>query len=63
VVVDLGRALQLGRDLLVRPNVGAITVALLFGLFSLIYGISEIMLGAELRRTGKTRRPILQDAT
>jgi uncharacterized membrane protein HdeD (DUF308 family) len=48
--------------LFARPNVGAITLALLFGLFSLIYGISEIVLGVELRRTGKTLRPVLPDA-
>jgi uncharacterized membrane protein HdeD (DUF308 family) len=34
-----------------RPNVGAVTLALLFGLFSLIYGISHIVLGAQLRQT------------
>ena len=36
-----------------RPNVGAVTLALLFGLFSLIYGVSQITTGVELRRTGQ----------
>jgi uncharacterized membrane protein HdeD (DUF308 family) len=40
--------------LFARPNIGALTLALLFGLYSLVYGISEIVLGADLRRTGKT---------
>ena len=39
-----------------RPHVGAITLALLFGLFNLIFGIWMGVQGTELRRTGKTRR-------
>jgi uncharacterized membrane protein HdeD (DUF308 family) len=37
-----------------HPGVGAITLALLFGLFNLIYGASMLVQGIELRRTGKT---------
>ena len=37
-----------------RPHTGAITLALLFGLFNLIAGIWMIVQGIELRRTGKT---------
>ena len=48
--------------LFARPNVGAVTLAPLFGLFSLIYGICEITLGAQLRRTGRTLQPILPEA-
>ena len=48
--------------LFARPNVGAVTLAPLFGLFSLIYGICEITLGAQLRRTGRTLQPMLPDA-
>jgi uncharacterized membrane protein HdeD (DUF308 family) len=40
--------------LFARPGVGAVTLALLFGLFALIYGVSQITMGVELRRTGKT---------
>jgi uncharacterized membrane protein HdeD (DUF308 family) len=36
--------------LFARPGVGAVTFALLFGLFSLVYGISQIMRGVEVRR-------------
>ena len=39
-----------GVVLCARPGIGAITLALLFGLFSLIYGISRITLGAHLRQ-------------
>jgi uncharacterized membrane protein HdeD (DUF308 family) len=43
-----------GVVLFARPNVGAVTLALLFGLFTLIYGFSQITMGIELRRAGKT---------
>jgi uncharacterized membrane protein HdeD (DUF308 family) len=39
--------------LFAHPNVGAVTLALLFGLFALIYGFSQITMGIELRRAGK----------
>jgi hypothetical protein len=35
-----------------RPGVGALTIALLFGLFSIAIGITAIVQGNELRRTG-----------
>jgi uncharacterized membrane protein HdeD (DUF308 family) len=41
--------------LFARPGIGAITLALLFGLFSLIYGISRITLGVQLRELHKHR--------
>ena len=43
-----------GVVLCARPGIGAITLALLFGLFSLIAGIWMLVQGIELRRTGKT---------
>jgi uncharacterized membrane protein HdeD (DUF308 family) len=43
-----------GVVLLAHPNVGAVTLALLFGLFTLIYGFSQITMGIELRHAGKT---------
>jgi uncharacterized membrane protein HdeD (DUF308 family) len=36
-----------------RPGVGAVTLALLFGLFSMVYGVSQITLGTQLRRTAR----------
>ena len=39
--------------LFARPNVGAVTLALLFGLYSLIYGFSQITAGVQLRHVGK----------
>jgi len=46
--------------LFARPDVGAITLALLFGLFNLIYGISRITLGVQLHQLhqqGRSARP------
>ena len=38
--------------LFARPGVGAVTLALLFGLYSLIYGFSQINAGIQLRHVG-----------
>jgi uncharacterized membrane protein HdeD (DUF308 family) len=43
-----------GVVLCARPGMGAIALALLFGLFNLIYGAWMLVQGIELRRTGKT---------
>ena len=51
-----------GVVLFARPGVGAVTLALLFGLFSLIYGVSQIVTGAQLRRTGQTLYSVVEDA-
>ena len=43
-----------GVVLFAHPGVGALTLAVLFGLFNLIAGISMLVKGIELRRTGRT---------
>jgi uncharacterized membrane protein HdeD (DUF308 family) len=43
-----------GVVLFARPGLGAITLALLFGLFNLIYGAWALVQGIELRRTPNT---------
>jgi uncharacterized membrane protein HdeD (DUF308 family) len=43
-----------GAVLCARPGIGAITLALLFGLFNLAYGTWALVHGVELRRTRKT---------
>jgi uncharacterized membrane protein HdeD (DUF308 family) len=45
-----------------RPGVGVVTLALLFGMFSLIYGVSLITIGVQARRTGQTLHSVLDDA-
>ena len=51
-----------GIVLFARPGVGAVTLALLFGLFALIYGVSQIVFGIELRHTGRTLHSVLDKA-
>ena len=51
-----------GVVLFARPGIGAVTLALLFGLFSLIYGFSQITLGIDARHTGKTLHSVLDQA-
>jgi len=46
-------SIAFGAVLFVHPGAGAITLALLFGLFNLVYGASALVQGIELRRTGK----------
>jgi len=52
-------SIAFGVVLFARPGIGAVTLALLFGLFSLIYGVSAIVVGNELHRTGKTLQSVL----
>jgi uncharacterized membrane protein HdeD (DUF308 family) len=52
-----------GVALFARPGMGAVTLALLFGLFNLIYGTSAIAQGIELRRTRKTLHSVLREKT
>ena len=42
-----------GVVLFARPGVGAVTLALLFGLYSMIYGFSQIAAGVQARQLGK----------
>jgi uncharacterized membrane protein HdeD (DUF308 family) len=43
-----------GAVLIARPGIGATTLALLFGLFTLCYGVSQIASGIQVRGAGKT---------
>lgn len=54
-------SIAFGVILFANPSIGAVTLALLFGLFSLVYGIWQTALGIELRRTRKTLRPAFTD--
>ena len=50
-----------GVALFAHPGIGAITLALLFGLYSLIYGTSVLAQGIELRLTRKTLHSVLPE--
>ena len=51
-----------GAVLFGRPGVGAVTLALLFGLFNLISGTTLITRGVEIRRAGQSVHPVLHKA-
>lgn len=53
-------SVALGVVLSSRPDVGAVTLALLFGLFSLTYGVSQVVMGVQLRQAGRALRHPLQ---
>jgi uncharacterized membrane protein HdeD (DUF308 family) len=55
-------SIAFGVVLSARPDIGALTLALLLGLYSMIYGVSEIVLGVQLRQTGRTLHPVLDQA-
>ena len=55
-------SIAFGVVLFSRPDVGAITLALLYGLFSLTYGTSQIVMGVQARRTGPTLHSVMKDA-
>ena len=55
-------SIAFGVVLFSRPDVGAITLALLYGLFSLTYGTSLIVVGVQSRRTGPTLHSVVKDA-
>jgi len=51
-----------GVVLFARPGLGAVTLAILFGLFNLISGATLITRGIEVRRTGRTLDSVLPKA-
>jgi uncharacterized membrane protein HdeD (DUF308 family) len=55
-------SIALGVVLAARPDVGAVTLALLFGFYSLIFGVSEIMLGIDARKSVNGLRSVVADA-
>ena len=55
-------SIAFGVVLAARPGLGAVTLALLFGLYSLIFGVSEIVMGIQARDTGSTLHSIMPNA-
>jgi uncharacterized membrane protein HdeD (DUF308 family) len=45
-----------------RPDIGAVTLALLFALYSLVFGVSQITMGIEARTTGRALHSVTADA-
>jgi uncharacterized membrane protein HdeD (DUF308 family) len=42
----------LGVVLFIRPDVGALTLASVFGLFAIVYGVSAVVLSMQARKVG-----------
>jgi uncharacterized membrane protein HdeD (DUF308 family) len=49
-------SIALGVVLAIRPDLGAVSLATVFGLFSIVYGVSTLVLSAQLRKTGSAVR-------
>lgn len=49
-------AVLFGLVILARPGIGALTLALLFGLFNLIYGFWQIAFGVDMHHAKATKR-------
>ena len=45
-------SIALGVVLSSRPDIGAVSLALVYGLFSLVYGVSQIVIGVQARQSG-----------
>ena len=58
----VGGCFAFGVVLFARPDIGAVTLALLFGLFSLVSGVTMVTRGVEIRRTGKSLHSVLPKA-
>ena len=56
-------SIAFGAVLFARPDIGALTVALLFGLFNLAYGITTFMKGMDLRRVHRSLNSLLDAPT
>jgi uncharacterized membrane protein HdeD (DUF308 family) len=55
-------SIAFGVVLFSRPGVGAITLALLYGLFNLTYGTSRIVMGIQARQNGQTLHSVTKQA-
>jgi uncharacterized membrane protein HdeD (DUF308 family) len=56
-------SIAFGVVLFARPDMGAIALALLFGMFNLIYGAWQFTLGIELRQTGNAAHSAAEMST
>jgi uncharacterized membrane protein HdeD (DUF308 family) len=54
-------SIAFGIVLFARPGIGAVTLALLFGLFNLVYGVWALADGIDLRRTRRTVHSLVDE--
>jgi uncharacterized membrane protein HdeD (DUF308 family) len=53
-------SVALGVVLFIRPDIGALSLATVFGLFGIVYGICALILGAQVHRVGSSVRELAQ---
>jgi uncharacterized membrane protein HdeD (DUF308 family) len=56
-------SVALGIVLAIRPDIGAVSLATVFGLFSIVYGISALVLSFQARKVGSTAHRLADSAT
>ena len=56
-------SIALGIVLAIRPDIGAVSLATVFGLFSIVYGISTLVLSAQLHKAGTATQPLANPAS
>jgi uncharacterized membrane protein HdeD (DUF308 family) len=55
-------SIALGVVLFIRPDIGALSLASVFGLFSIVYGTSALVLSFQARRVGSTAHQLIDSA-
>jgi uncharacterized membrane protein HdeD (DUF308 family) len=56
-------SIAFGAVLFIRPDIGAVSLATVFGLFSIIYGVSAVVLSVQARRTANAGHRLVDSAT
>jgi uncharacterized membrane protein HdeD (DUF308 family) len=56
-------SIVLGGVLFIRPDIGAVSLATVFGLFSIFYGVSTLVLSLQARQLGSAARRIVGSAS
>jgi uncharacterized membrane protein HdeD (DUF308 family) len=55
-------SIALGVVLSAGPDIGAVSLALVFGLFAIVYGVSQLVLATQARKAGGDLKAVLQSA-
>ncbi|MCW2645665.1 MAG: hypothetical protein QOG07_3705 [Pseudonocardiales bacterium] len=55
-------SIALGVVLSASPDIGAVSLALVFGLFAIVYGVSQLVLAAQARKAGGDLKAMVQAA-
>jgi uncharacterized membrane protein HdeD (DUF308 family) len=55
-------SIALGVVLSAGPDIGAVTLALVFGLFAIVYGVSQLVLASQTRKAGGDLKAVLHSA-